>query len=389
MADTQRYGVMMLKAKALYFFFFAGGAALIPFLPLYYQQAGLTGGQIGLLAGLPPLINIFGGPIWSGFADATRLGKRLLLFAVGGVVVMVFTLSQTTTFLFMIPIVITYAFFISPVIPMVDNNVLRMLGERKDQYGRQRLWGAVGWGIAAPTLGIAAERYGLQWNFIGFVILFSCVFLIISRWPMKDVPLANRFWSSLRVLLANRQLAVFLLAVFVSGVTLSMTSNYLFLHLDGLGATRTLMGVSLTFATVSEIPVLFFSDRLLKRFDARWLILFSLIVFALRAFAYSIMSTPWVVMPIQLTHGLTFSVMWVAGVSYVNEIAPDGLGTTAQSLFSSVTMGLGAMVGGFAGGILYQYYGSAVMFRVASISVLIFVFAFLFSSRGKAKTTAG
>jgi MFS transporter, PPP family, 3-phenylpropionic acid transporter len=250
------------------------------------------------------------------------------------------------------------------------------------------MWGAVGWGIAAPTLGIAAERFGLQWNFAGFLILMFMVFLIISRLTVKDVPLGNRFWSSLKVLLANRRLAIFLLAVFVSGVTLSMTSNYLFLHLDGLGATRTLMGVSLTFATVSEIPVLFFSDRLLKRFQAQWLIIFSLIVFALRAFAYSIMQVPWVVLPIQLTHGLTFSAMWIAGVSYVNEIAPEGLGTTAQSLFSSVTMGLGAMVGGFAGGLLYEAVGSAAMFRSAGFAVLLFVFIFVLFGRGKPKRSS-
>jgi MFS transporter, PPP family, 3-phenylpropionic acid transporter len=376
-------GQSLLLAKGLYFFFFAAGAALIPFLPLYYQHIGLSGRQIGLLTGLPPLITIFSGPIWSGLADATQLGKRLLLIAVSGVLLMIFALSQTTVFIILIPIIIAYAFFISPIIPMVDNNVLQMLGEKKSQYGKQRVWGAIGWGIAAPVLGIAAERYGLGWNFAGFLILMFMVFLIVTRLPVKEVPLGNRFWSSLKLLLANRQLAIFLLAVFVSGITLSMTSNYLFLHLDGLGATRSLMGISLSFATVSEIPVLFFSDRLLKRFEARHLILFSLIIFSLRAFAYSFMQVPWVVLPIQLTHGLTFSTMWIAGVSYVNEIAPEGLGATAQSLFSSVTMGLGAMFGGFAGGYLYQAVGSAEMFRIAGYAVMIFIFVFILFGRRK------
>jgi MFS transporter, PPP family, 3-phenylpropionic acid transporter len=143
------------------------------------------------------------------------------------------------------------------------------------------------------------------------------------------------------------------------------------------------MGISLTFATLSEIPVLFFSDNLLKKFEARRLILFSLVIFSLRAFAYSVMQVPWVVLPIQLTHGLTFSTMWIAGVAYVNEIAPEGLGATAQSLFSSVTMGLGAMVGGFAGGFLYQAVGSASMFRIAGYGVMVFIIVFVLFGQGR------
>ena len=35
-----------------YFLYFAATAALIPFIVLYYQQLGFSGGQIGLLSAL-------------------------------------------------------------------------------------------------------------------------------------------------------------------------------------------------------------------------------------------------------------------------------------------------------------------------------------------------
>ena len=44
----------MNKAKLFYFIFYAAMAALSPFLTLYYQSLGLSGTQIGLLAGLGP-----------------------------------------------------------------------------------------------------------------------------------------------------------------------------------------------------------------------------------------------------------------------------------------------------------------------------------------------
>jgi len=44
--------------KFLYFLYYAAAAALIPYLNLYYEQKGLTAGQIGLLAGMPALITL-------------------------------------------------------------------------------------------------------------------------------------------------------------------------------------------------------------------------------------------------------------------------------------------------------------------------------------------
>ncbi len=59
------------------------------------------------------------------------------------------------------------------------------------------------------------------------------------------------------------------------------------------GVSKTMMGLSLTFATISELPVLFYSDRLLERWDARGLILVSLAAYVVRALAYTIITAPW------------------------------------------------------------------------------------------------
>ncbi|MBX3015689.1 MAG: MFS transporter [Caldilineaceae bacterium] len=48
-----------------------------PFLALYYRQ-------IGLLAGIPPLLGLIAAPLWGALADATQQHKRLLAVAVIG-----------------------------------------------------------------------------------------------------------------------------------------------------------------------------------------------------------------------------------------------------------------------------------------------------------------
>ena len=64
-------------AKAFYFCFYAAGAALMPFLVLYYESLGLTGRQIGFLAGISPLIALVGGPLWGALADMTNRHKLI------------------------------------------------------------------------------------------------------------------------------------------------------------------------------------------------------------------------------------------------------------------------------------------------------------------------
>ena len=143
----------MVLPKAFYLLYYGAAASLIPFVPLYYQDNGLSGEKIGLLLAIPPLVMLVGAPLWSGLADATQQHKRVLMLAIVLALVSVIALSMISSFFIFIPVVAAYALFIAPILPLVDNTVLNMLGERRDEYGKQRFWGAVGWGIAAPVVG--------------------------------------------------------------------------------------------------------------------------------------------------------------------------------------------------------------------------------------------
>jgi MFS transporter, PPP family, 3-phenylpropionic acid transporter len=375
----------MAVPKAFYFCFFAAGAAFMPFLPLFYEGIGLSGRHIGLLVGIPPLISLASAPLWGGLADATQQHKRLLLLAIGGSLAAVLVLSTLDSFYWLLPVVLLYAFSSAPIMPLVDSTVLGLLGNNKDQYGKQRLWGAIGWGLTGPIIGILIQRTGLQWAFYGYLILMTVGLLVATRLSVRQARIGGRFWNGLQTLLANRQWGLFLATVFVAGIGSAIIHSFFFLYLDRMGASRSLMGLTLAVGTLSEMPILFFSDRLLRRWGARGMLIFSLAAYVIRVFAYSAIHVPWMVLPVQLLHGPTFSAMWVAGVSYADEIAPEGLGATAQSLFSSTTMGLGAAVGALIGGFLYDSVGPNAMFQVSGAGVLVGLLFFIFFERRAAR----
>jgi len=72
--------------KTFYFFYYAAMASLFPFLALHYEQIGLDKQQIGLLAGIPPILVLLGGSLWGAAADATRRHKLALAVAIVGAV---------------------------------------------------------------------------------------------------------------------------------------------------------------------------------------------------------------------------------------------------------------------------------------------------------------
>lgn len=350
-------------SKAYYFLYYGAASALIPYLVIYYQMNGLSGRQIGFLTGLSPLITLVSAPLWGGFADRTGRHRSLLNLALIGAGAAAIMLSLTQSFLFLIPVVIAYAFFMSPVMPLVDNSVMDMLGSARKRYGRLRLWGAVGWGVTAPVIGFLIERSGIRWSFIGYLVGLVLGLLVVNQLPIKSAGLGNGFRRGLKTLSTNRRWLAFLGLVFVGGISLSGVSSFLFIRMGDLGAAKTTMGLALTAATVSELPVLFYGEYFLERWGASGVLKTAIFFIGLRVLAYSFTEVPENFLWIQLLHGVTFSAIWMAGVSYAAEIAPAGLGATAQGLFSGTMLGLSSAVGSMLAGVLYQGIGAVAMFR--------------------------
>jgi MFS family permease len=103
----------------------------------------------------------------------------------------------------------------------------------------------------------------------------------------------------------------------------------------------------------------------------------SLAAYGVRSYAYAAATEPWQILIIQLLHGLTFSTMLVAGVSFANEIAPKGMGATAQGLFTSTVSGLGGITGALVGGFLLDRLGGGPMFFWSGTAVLAGLLVFM------------
>jgi PPP family 3-phenylpropionic acid transporter len=383
----QKYASIEIKllAPKLFYFAIAGTiSSLGPFFGLYYQQLGIPSPQIGILTGLPSLITLFGAPLWTGVADYTRRHRRTLLFTLVCSLVSLWLVLQGRSFLTLLPTVSLYALFLAPAQPLTDNAVLRLLGERKHEFGRQRILGSFAAGIAGPLVSTLTGWFGLRAAFYCGMAFLASGLGFASRMEMdhpEDRPVENSettsYWMGLKVLIVNPRLAFFLLIVLLGMTARSPSFIYLYMHMSALGAPKSILGFTMVALMIGELPLLFYSGRLLKRLGTRGLMIASLVSTTIMLFTFAWMRSPWLGISIHLIHGISYSGMWMAGVAYANRLAPPGLGATAQGLFNAVFNGLGFFGGSLFGGLMYDRFGGANLFFWCGILAAFALFLFM------------
>jgi MFS family permease len=378
----------IILSKSIFLVVYAAASVLLPFLALYYEQIGLTGAQMGLLAGIPPIMTMIGASVWGGLSDATQRYKLVFMLVIGGAMVSVVMLPFTSSFLALSLVIALHAFCFMSLLPLIDNSALAILGSRSEKYGQIRLWGSIGWGVGAPLIGPVVGQFGLNWTFYGHAILMLVGLLIALRLPVAQQSSGSGFGKGLSRLLRDQRWYLFLLIIFVAGFGDAIIRNFSFLYLKDVGASSTLMGLSLTIGTVSELVVLFLSAVLLRRLGPQKLMIISVTTQALRLLGWSLINDPYLALSLQLLNGLAFGALWMAGVAYAREIAPEGMGATAQGLLSGVYFGFSSAVGAMLGGVWYEQLGSSGMYYWGGIVMFVGLLIYLLANSVTVRTAA-
>ncbi len=355
---------------SLSFLQFAGVAFTMPFLVLYYQDLGFNGAQIGLLVGLAPLITLVSTPFWTGLADASHRHRFYMGIALFFGAASISALPIFHAFLPVMALIVLFTIFFSPISAFADSATMFMLKDQKEMYGRIRVGGTLGFGVMAMLAGFLVQNYGLKFTFWGGGITYFLALLVSQKLVYDRTVGVSASRNGAYALLKNRSWQLFLSLALAGGLAASVTNSYLLSYMKDLGADAGYMGLALTIGTLSEFPTFFFGNWLLKRFKSRSLLNLALIITAIRLLALSLATSPLLVLVTQLLNGVSFSAMWMAGVSYADENAPAGMSASAQGLFGATVYGIGAAIGGFVGGLLLDSLGGHGMYLIFALVVL-------------------
>ncbi len=355
------------------FFLYAGMAMVLPYMVLFYQSLGFNGPQIGLVAGITPLITMLFAPFWTGLADASGRHRLILSLTLLGAVLTITIIPAFTAFIPILLLAVLYAAFTAPANAFADSATMYMLRDEKEKYGQVRVGGTIGFGISALLAGMLVQSFSLKIAFYGCAVLLLASLAFSQKLVHNPHRASQQAGADFRLLLSNPRWLLFLAMAFAGGIAIAGNNTYFFPYLKELGAPESLMGLALTIGTLTEIPVLFFGHYLLRRFKPYGLLILAMLLTAARLLLFAAANTPAQILVIQLLNGFTFPAMWVAGVAYVDEIAPPGLSATAQGMFGAMVFGFGAAVGGFVGGPLLETTGGRGIYLTFGIIAAVVV----------------
>jgi PPP family 3-phenylpropionic acid transporter len=362
---------LRLQGSLFYLLYYLAVGGLLPYLNLYYQSIGIATVNIGVLATLMLLATLIASPVWSGLADALRIHRRLMILVPLMTLLPAALMAGTHDFVSLAILVTIVGACLAPVLPLADSAVISGLGARRNEYGRIRLWGAIGYGAGAWAVGGLAHLAGMPVIFFAFVLLMLPAVLIASRFPAPTGTITEPYWRSLRQLLTRPGWLRFLFSMLLFGMCSSIIQNYYPLYLKNLSGDETLIGPATAVASVGEVLIFALASRMLRRFSAARLIQIAFVAMAIRCGFYALIQNPVLAVVINLSHGFTFSAMWTAGVLYANQIAPVGIGTSAQSIFSATAFGLAGIASALPGSLIYASAGPAALFAIGSLVAVV------------------
>jgi len=356
----------------LYFALYIGsGGFLFPFLALYYQQVGLTGAQMGLLGSIGWTVSMLLAPLWGRWGDTARNPKFVLQVALIGAGITYFFIGLQATFFGIVIFIVLSSIFDNSIGSLSTAHALSATQNEKAGFGSIRLFGSLGWAVAASLAGWLVEQAGLIVPFAGYAvcaILAALLIHFVSAKP-KHVETEHKQKVSLKQVTSSlaRDKSMIGLAIAMFIVWLSNTGRVQFesIYLVQLGASESLIGLTSSMSAAIELPFMFWADRWVKRFSSGVVLRAALMLQALGMVSIVIFPSVASIVIFRAMQGCSFSLLTVALVSYIVEGAPHGQDVTALSLYDVTLRGFVILVAAPLSGILFDRVGAYWLYAIA------------------------
>lgn len=357
--------------RAGYFWYYAAIGAFIPFTALYYRDLGFSGLQIGALTALPSLGVALFGPLWGAVSDSLAIHRLVLRVGLVLAALLAFAASQVSAFTSLFPLIAVLSFAVVPVAPLLDGYGVTVSERLGRSYGGLRVWGSLGFMVSVLVVGrIMGERVS-SLVLVAYAACLGLTLLSVVGIPRLAERHPRSLLGGLRDVARNRPLMLLLLIAYLLSSGGAIMYIFLGIRLQEIGGSANIVGVAFALSAVSELPVVAFGGWFLSRLGAPRLIAVALCVYIVRFAAFSAISDPEWMLPVQLLHGLSYGAFLMASVTLAHRLAGSEHAATAQSLLTAMSFGFGSITGSIIGGALLDRIGTVGLFRGAALLMVM------------------
>lgn len=239
--------------------------------------------------------------------------------------------DNQTIFITLLVIVFLGEFIAAPAPMLTDSGTLSILSGREHEYGRQRLFGSIGWGIGSLLSGAVVTAFNscpfedsinyvpCFYVFAGSMILDFFVGLFFrfpSAPPKHETTTESEFWRGVKIFW-NLKNGAFIFTLLFLGFSHSLQLSFLFWFLQDIGGTPILFTIIVAVNCLSEVVMFFMATYFVQRIGHDAVLYTGLICYGLRFLLYSYLKEPWWVLPLEALQGFTYGGVWTASVAYV------------------------------------------------------------------------
>jgi len=349
---------------------------LYGFLPVYLSGLGLKESQIGIVMALGPLMAALLQPFIGVRADRSKSKNAILMVLIGGSSLAIVLLPLNTSYTYILAVCLMMASFQSAQTSLSETITLEYLENSRFSYGPIRAMGTVGYSVVSILLGVLVKQ---DIRYIFYVTAATGFFCMMSTgfFPKVRGHQSEGNTVSVRELFKDKLLILFMLFSMMAQLAIGFYSTFFPLYFSSIGGSEESLGVIYFIAAMSELPFLFFADKIINKLGIQLTLVLSMSINGLRFLLFYIIGTPFWIYPVSMLHGLTYIVFAFSLAVYISKTVKKELRATGQTFHGFISMGLGRIMGSVVGGYGVEAFGLRQMMLYASILCMVSVAAFI------------
>lgn len=378
---------MFTRLSSNYFFYFALLGLTSPYLSIFLDGHGFNSRQVGEILAIITATKIVAPSLWAMLAD--KSAKPLFIIRLGAFLALL-SFSFLYWFALYWPITFCLALFTlfwTAILPQLEVHTLNSLKQSGKIYARIRLWGSVGFSVIAVVAGEAISELGYQvFTLLGVLILAGLFISTLLLTPIKKARLTKRCTNTNKPIfskLIERNFICFFIAGLLLQISFGPYYGFFALFLRDYNYSGLAIGSFISLGVLAEVVAFIYMGALFKRFTNNTLLIFSLVVTALR----------WALMPAvadsilllslsQLSHAASFAIYHSASMKFISSHFSKSQQGRGQAIYLGGLYGVGGALGAYFTGLLWlEGEGATNAFIIAGVCALFAALVMLFNKK--------